>query len=137
MATQLTESPGAAPAGVSGEGAPEIYYFGCKEGLGHYLHSPRASQAARPPADLPYTIKQLDAGLLPDNNWPQTEGAGALVQARGWTVLTFWDRTVDKRANSNSAFVARGLHSLAEMKVLAEAAFPAIYSRFNFEITVG
>ena len=36
--------------------------------------------------------------------------------------------------NSNSAFLARGLHSFDEIRRLAQFAFPLIWERFTFEV---
>lgn len=52
----------------------------------------------------------------------------------GWTMLTFWDRTIDERSGSNSAFILRGRLTFEETVTIAKAIFPKIWSRFPFEV---
>lgn len=134
--TTATTEP-ARVSGVAAAGVPaqrDVYYFGCVNGIGHGLYNSRGHHIHY--ADgMPWTVKQLDCGLL-SASYGQRQGDAALVQTHGWTALSFWDRTVDGRGNSNSAFVARGLFTLEEMKALARAAFPDIFSRLNFELRI-
>lgn len=119
-----------------------MYYFGCYKEAGHYLW--RAYQDGSItkmyehntefPKDFPIQYRALDSCLL--GYTKQIEGKGTLNYINGWTILAFWDRSQDKRFNSNSAFMIQGNYSLDKMKELAKAYFPQIYKRFNFDITL-
>ena len=75
----------------------------------------------------------LDADLLPQEG-QQIEGETTHVVINGWTVISFWDRTVDSRGNSNSAFVIYGKFSFSEAVEISKQAFPEIWNRFTFTL---
>jgi len=64
----------------------------------------------------------------------QIEGAALLHYKDGWTALSFWDRSIDKRSGCNSNFFAQGTHTFEEMLEIARAHFPAVMARFTFKI---
>ncbi len=112
----------------------QCYYFGCHGGPGHYLWTEKGSMAdmiAKTVLPFRYTI--LDAGFLPEVG-NQNEGDGSLVQFANWTVVSFWDRSVDKRGGCNSAFVIPGRLTFTEAIDVAKAKFPWVWKRFNFEV---
>lgn len=90
------------------------------------------------PSDFIFpNYKLLDGGFL---KGPQIEGSAELIRFIGGTILSFWDRSVDERQGSNSAFIVQDHESFAEqtfeaMKTLFSATFPEVYNRFKFEIT--
>ena len=115
----------------------DVFYFGCwAQTAGHYLRAADGSSVRErtAPADWPIDLDLIDARLLPPKQ-PQTEGLATFVHINGWTIISFWDRSADSRRNSNSAFLARGLHSFDEIRRLAQAAFPSVWDRFKFEVT--
>ena len=114
-----------------------VFYFGCHREAGHYLWRPGPSLASRRlPDDFPVDgPRVLDGGLLPPNQ-PETEGAVTHLWLNGWTILTFWDRSVDKRGKCNSSFLARGTYSFDAAKRLFEEQFPEIVSRFKFPLVL-
>ncbi len=87
-----------------------MYYFGCwrlHTNDGHRLYRPEGSSAWRLLMDggLPWTAAQIDTGLCPHGvglTAQQPEGAALLHHKKGWTALAFWDRSADRRRNSNS-----------------------------------
>lgn len=105
-------------------------YFGCwGNSTGHYLFE---SEYQKPPMNtVPWD--SIDGGLAPAGV-KQREGVAELHHKNGWTALAFWDRSVDKRPNSNSALFAEGTHSFDEMIQIAKDNFPQIMNRFNFPI---
>ena len=126
----------------------KLFYFGCWEQKGHFIHTPersyRADTDARK-AGVPWEDWTLDGGLCPGSVWDarsdrwnlncrQPQGAAALHHKDGWTALSFWDRSVDSRTNSNSCFIAEGTHTFEEMVALAQLHFPTIWGRFPFEV---
>lgn len=110
------------------------FYFGCWNGnTGHYLFDPHGRTQWNDPQRFPFRSTILDGGLLPPNE-PQAEGVAALCHISGWTVISFWDRTVDKRGGCNSSFVMRGVHDFGSAVCRAKAKFPDIWNRFPFPI---
>ena len=90
-------------------------YFGCRDGLGHFLHGmtgPRTS--LDPTADVPgfpWDIGLLDGGLLNNRKVPDRPDGRVQVICGGrpdfWFAFVWWDRSVDKRGASNSGFYVR------------------------------
>lgn len=113
----------------------ESFYFGCWTGrAGHYLHDIHGTECERSlPRNFPVKPSILDSGLLPPNS-AQTEGLATLVHIGGWTIVTFWDRSGDRRGNSNSSFVLEGIHSFEKACEISAGRFPLIWSRFKFQI---
>jgi hypothetical protein len=114
-----------------------VYYFGCLGNVGHYLHAPGGirAQYSRVPVGFPgaWAGGGLDGTLL-DNKRSEVQGLGRLHHLQGWTALAFWDRSVDNRPGSNSAFVAKGTHSFQGMLALSRKARPQVFARFTFEV---
>jgi len=114
------------------------FYFGCwGNELGHYLRGPsgRMFHEQNLPEDFPVVVNILDSGLLPPN-MPETEGESSLCHIFGWTIISFWDRSVDRRGKCNSSFIFRGTYRFHDMLKLAAETFPAIVSRFSFPIVL-
>lgn len=106
----------------------EILYFGCIDQPGHSLHSklnPRISYYHQP-------WRNLDGGLLP----PKDQREGQIVYERkdGWAVVSFWDRSADRRENSNSAFLAQAELNAVELLRAAREQWPEIFSRRMFPV---
>lgn len=77
---------------------------------------------------LPWRVAELDGGLLPKSK-RQPEGRCVLRHQGGWTAMAFWDRSGDKRYNSNSVVLAEGEHDFEGLLDLFRREFPAIYER--------
>lgn len=122
--------------GIAAYAEVEAYYFGCNKQAGHYFYTPGMDGVReRVPANLPqlWQIK-YDGGLLPQQS-KQIEGATSIHHLNGWTMIGFWDRSVDNRGNSNSAFFfdAEDLE-FGTALALAKHLFPEVFARFNFEV---
>jgi hypothetical protein len=125
----------------------DLFYFGCWNEPGHHLWTRHRRFASGPDA-CPESFsngKHLDTGFCPKPgarsarneryySGPQTEGSAALHHLDGWTILSFWDRSVDKRGGCNSAFVVRGEHTFEDVVGLAKTWFPSVWARFKFEV---
>lgn len=112
------------------------FYFGCWNGrVGHYLYDTRGSTRSdySPPAGFPIRSTILDGGLLPPGE-PQTEGVATFCHINGWTVISFWDRSVDKRGGCSSSFLMKGLHDFGSACCRAKSQFPDIWNRYAFPI---
>lgn len=134
----------------------EVYYFGCWGRPGHYLWTPTGRRAANDEC-TPWRLSELDGELAGDTvaednrrarlerqpiGWCRSEDQPEGVvrhHQRGhwirhdwrghWTAISFWDRSCDSRPGSNSAFIARGDMTGAEMLALFERSFPAVWER--------
>lgn len=64
----------------------------------------------------------------------QIEGDAAMHYRHGWTILAWWDRSVDKRFGCNAAIVALGRWSFEGMMYRGSKFFPDIMRRFKYKI---
>lgn len=112
----------------------DIFYFGCMREAGHYLYHPSGGTAYgySVPNDFPCT-QIPDAVFLP-KQLPQDEGVASFLHLNGWTIIAFWDRSVDSRPGSNSVFLARGIMSFEAICAKSREAFPAVWKRFKFPV---
>jgi hypothetical protein len=114
-----------------------MFYFGCVETTGHYWWAPGPEPCKRP-ALCPWVLIDLAALPLPRDHRDadQNEGDGYIRRKDGWTLLGFWDRSVDDRFGSNSVFVVEEDLSANEMMAQARETFPSIWARFPFEVRI-
>jgi len=127
------------------EGDVEVYYYGCRNETGHYWHARDGEWMKQndiinkvPPSIGPHKV---DCGFCPD---PHTkpgriprggpQGDAAFHHVDGWSILSFWDNSVDSRPGSCSTFVARGTFGYDTMREIAKAQFPSVWNRFKFDI---
>lgn len=113
-------------------------YFGCWGEAGHYLWTPRHT---RPPLNERPRFVGVNGGAIDGTFCPvdprEPEGLCALTHFEGWTIVSFWDRSGDKRGKSNSNFLLPGTLGQQEALAAARAAFPALFARFPFLLTFG
>lgn len=107
----------------------QVFFFGVKSPSekGHFLYA-EGMLAVYGSPPLPFKFQILDGSFLQQ---PETQGRLHLAIINGWTILGMWDRTGDPRMGSNASFVAQGVHTIEEMKVIAQDAFPAIWNRIH------
>lgn len=119
--------------------APQAFYFGCIKTAGHYLWDSsgrrRCGYTSDLPRDFPVMIGVLDAGLLGHYVEDQPEGEAVLSHIGNWTILSFWDRSVDRRHGCNSNFIIRGKWTFDEAVAVAKDQFANVWSRFTFEVS--
>lgn len=103
------------------------FYFGCHGGAGHYLWDARMWKVRD------YRFERLghfDGNLC----YPEGDGlyVASLTRLGGWgySALSFWDRTIDKRGGCNSSFFAPSLTATPQ-SILdgAKVVFPEVYGR--------
>ena len=124
-----------------------VYYFGCWRDSGHYLKHPGGSSVHS--ADEKVRPWKMIDGCLPPARRDRPDrrgyarvlkeagqGKAALHYKDGWTAIAFWDRSVDKRGASNSAFFVRGTHSWEDAVRIARKHFPSVWKRFPFEVVL-
>lgn len=118
-----------------------IYYFGSLSAKGdHFLRAPGQKPASADRKLIPWP--DLDAALCPGfvmagtPPQAQVEGKAKLHHKDGWTALAFWDRSLDTRYGSNSAFFAPGKLDFSAIVTLAKTHFPDVWARFPFQVRV-
>lgn len=107
-----------------------VYYFGCLDQIGHFLHKPGGSRwrkLGEQEEGMPF--RSLDGPFTAKTT--RAQGAALIHHVDGWTVLDIHDRTVDSRGNSHSAFVFHGEVSLSAMLKLARRDWPDILDRIG------
>ena len=107
-----------------------VYYFGCIERPGHYFWKPNGTKIYDPIGPWGYAV---DGKLAPSGK--QVQRIAALHHKDGWTALSFWDRSVDERPGSNSAFVTEQTLSFDAMLALAQSFFPQVFARLSGPVT--
>lgn len=115
----------------------DVLFYGVRtgDGAGHYLHAPGGGWARE--SDLPPPLRRIDCvwtRATPRtqeevrDRIPQTEdqhqGRAFMHYVAGWTIVSWWDRSEDKRGACNANFLARGRRNFASMLALAREHFP-------------
>lgn len=115
--------------------ADDMLYFGCIKDPGHYLYDKNGRKLlASSIRELPFYENLLDGGLL--KNVPSTEGYGTLNVIRGWTIFSFWDRSVDSRQGSNSAALYHSVVDYCEMRKLMREHLPWLHERVSSKFNI-
>jgi hypothetical protein len=90
-------------------------YFGCLNGLGHFLHGPGGMaerEALQRAQGLHWSMGHMDGGLLKNGRRPDVYDGKVYWTCGGakafWYAFFWWDRSVDSRGASNSGFYVRG-----------------------------
>lgn len=134
---------------------PIMLYFGPWDSPGHYLfwENGRSELPARVggkqrPDEFPWnemsSIHGIDCELQPgcyrkDGRWKhgdEVEGHAALHHKVGWTALALWDRSVDRRGQSNSTYFAKGDFTFEQMVDMAKARFAHRWNKMKFEVVL-
>jgi len=107
----------------------EPIYFGCHGQPGHYVWTAKQGLAERDYRWLTY----FDGLLVPDD-LEETQGLARLHIWNRATAIAFWDRSVDKRPNSNSAFFIPNQLTFEQAVAVAQEVFPWVWERFTFKV---
>lgn len=115
----------------------KVFHYGCANNRkGHFVHAGKGISQYGPEVYNFCAINpwgyEIDSGLCPSG--PEIEGRALVHHKDGWTAMSFWDRSVDKRGKCNSNFFAEGTHTFDEMVAIAKDHFPKIMARFEFPI---
>lgn len=131
----------------------QVCYYGCWEGVGHHVFTPRGIIDFSIDGNARNALWQRlwDETVVGDPakrgkrslgcDWPaddehQPQGRARLTFVAGWTLLGFWDRSVDRRFGSCSVFLAEGTFSFDEMTAFAEERFPSVWRRITSAFNV-
>lgn len=122
-------------------------YFGCVGESGHYYWS--RSRDGRPVKfhlagrSLTDEMKSaspwgtsIDGGLFGRNSSGPPEGEAHIFHKDGWTAVAFQDRSVDSRPGSWSVFCIPDTLDGPNALIIARAAFPTIFARYTFDVTL-
>ena len=109
-------------------------YFGCIDEPGHYLFEPGETHISLVPGWNRWVkwANERDGLLAPEFN--EVSGRALLHHFDGFTVVAFWDRSVDSRSKSNSLFIVPGIKSFTDTIKIARSVFPQVFERFQFEV---
>lgn len=115
-----------------------LLYFGCRREHGHYFYiedTDHWDNKTLRPEGIPDEIRSSVDGdyYVPNND--QVQGPARIIHLFGWTLLGFWDRSIDDRFGSKSIFLAKGDFNFVEMVNLAQERFPSVWARLTFEVT--
>lgn len=107
-------------------------YFGCGNESGHYLFDPHRGRFWPQHGTIDKRLGNMD-GILPPFPEPgklDYRASFNRLGGLGYSALSWWDRTVDKRSASNSTLFAPSLTITAE-EMLAEGPrwFPWVFKR--------
>ncbi len=118
-----------------------VYYFGCHKRVGHYLFESEGIHFYDM-SILPWD--KIDGSLAPTINkigysnhkikqeCPQ--GQSAMHHKDGWTAVSFWDRSIDKRSNSNSNYFINKIVTWNDMVDMCKESYPETWKRYDFDI---
>lgn len=130
------QAPRAAPVEPA---SVEAYYFGPWKGFPAHRWRDPSGRAAdfHAKAFLPAALHNLDATYCPGRGVgvrypgtrPEVEGEASIHHVEDWTVLAWWDRSVDERPGANSNIVARGTWDFEAMVSIAKAQFVEVWAR--------
>jgi len=107
-------------------GRAPIFMFGCWRGRGHHWWD-SSGQFLRAPDGWPWRAEpapRLD-------RLEQREGVPHFLTPPAWSVVSFWDRSIDSRQTSFTAFAMPGEHSQEVVLRRAHEAFPTIWPRIG------
>lgn len=110
----------------------KVYFFGVidPQNTGHFLYGVNGQKEYYEDKALPFRYQSLDGGLLPPASREKL-GEFYLSIINGWTVLGMWDRSGDKRFGSSASFIAEGVHTEEEMKIISSQHFPKQWARIQ------
>lgn len=112
-----------------GGGRP--FYFGCVNIVGHHLWDHKLNHYSG--TECPFKPEELDIPFCPPENTLQ--GIAKISYAKGWTILSYWDNSIDSRPGSHSTFLASGEYHFNPMWEHMYAVFPSIFNRLKLKIT--
>lgn len=119
------------------------FYFGCRGGLGHYLHDTAGGRELyRLPDGMPWGLGHLDTGLLKNGGHEDCADGRVFWTCGGrptlWYAFVWWDNSVDRRPGSNSGFYVEGF-AIGEAPAafqFAREQFPDVVARQPYTLTL-
>ena len=111
----------------------DAIYFGCNnDRVGHRAYDKNmTSTYLRVDSKLQW-VQMADGLLAPRDSTKQ--GIAVFHFIHGYSIISFWDRSINKRGGSSSTFFIKGEFTFEETLEGAKNIFPSIFERFEFEI---
>lgn len=110
-------------------------YMGCHRQAGHYFFTKGMRSLGGFAEER--GLYALDTAFAPTDTQDQGLAWFHAGQSNGipWNVISFWDRTIDRRPGSHSTFLLTGSFKFfSEAIVICRQDFPEVFERFNFEV---
>lgn len=117
----------------------KMYYVGCHGDSGHYLWDEDQNYIRWDKTnELQPFGSHLDGDFTPVavNRFIQGNGVIRFTQQSGWSIINFWDNSIDDRPGSHSLFLINKICDVAEVLSSAKNRFPWVFNRFKFEIVL-
>ena len=114
-------------------------YFGCIERVGHYLWEPPNISSHKSKSAVHKWLYNKDGAFAPKDT--RKQGLACIrylsddANNKKYTIISFWDNSVDNRGGSNSIFLTEGKYDFDEALTIIKEVCPNIFKRFNFPIT--
>ena len=91
----------------------EVYYFGVLRNTGHHLwHPTKFHINPNYIPDFLWSLSDLDGGLLEKiQAFDRYDGRVYWARQQDWFMFLWWDRSGDKRSQSNSGFYVKGFNT--------------------------
>lgn len=120
------------------------FYFGYVDGYGHGLCDESGRIPRRLTIQVPWTIGNMDTGLLRNGKHPDIYDGKVFWTVGGhpglplWFAFVWWDRSGDTRPNSNSGFYVHGFEFAERERAFhfASHRFPAVVARQKHTLVV-
>lgn len=126
------------------ESCPTVLYFGPLKESGHFMFYDTGYKVPWSEGDItPWPCDSIDGTVQPGavmvgdrlvqrGSWKY--GEAVIRQKDGWTLLSFWDSTVDTRPGSSSTYLAEGIFTFEQMVELAKERFPERWAIMKFPV---
>lgn len=114
--------------------ARTVIFFGSDGSTGHKSRGPTPMPAWKFTREGQPWGLAIDGSLAPLGR-NQAQGEALLHHRDGWTAIAFWDRTGDRRMNSNSVFLVNEIVTFDELVDRARREWPDLFNRFDFEVS--
>jgi hypothetical protein len=85
-------------------------------------------------ADIPVSHVEIDGGFCRERDPRKNEGRANMRRRGGWTIMSFWDRSVDVDLNASSNFILEGGYCFGEVVAITKRLFPEVWDRMDFEL---
>lgn len=112
------------------DSASTVHYFGRLDVAGHSLHCKSGPHLR---IDETPWGNNLDTGLL-SHVADRPDGQYVTAIFKGWTAVSFWDRSGDSRPGSNSAFVIHAEMEPEKLLAFARLQWPEVFRRLPFQL---
>ena len=109
-----------------------LYFFGCWDRPGLYWRSNSGAELTYDgPVGWPFG-HEIDGRFCCIG--PEVQGKAWLWHSKGWSIVSMWDRSVDKRGACNASFVAPEPLTFDQMMSMARERYPEFFKRIDYGV---